>query len=98
MTTLCTWCGTEFEPRSNGSSAQRFCSKDCRENFNTACRIWAAQEYQAERVSIFELRRCLEQHTRCVQRDLAPQGTQPTPATGKRPGAPVAARGVETRR
>ena len=74
MSQLCTWCGTEFEPRHNGGSAQRFCSKNCRENFNTACRIWAAQEYQAERVSIFEFRRCLEQHTRCVQRDLGSEG------------------------
>ena len=24
MTSLCMWCGTEFEPRSNGGSAQRF--------------------------------------------------------------------------
>ena len=77
----CTWCGTEFEPRSNGGSTQRFCSKNCRENFNTACRIWAAREYQAERVSIFELRTCLEQHTRSLQRDLDSQGIPTTPAT-----------------
>ena len=96
MTTLCTWCGTEFEPRSNGSSAQRFCSKDCRENFNTACRIWAAQEYEAERVSIFDLRTCLEQRARSLQRDLASQGVPTTPATGKRPDAPAAARSRET--
>ncbi len=74
MTSLCTWCGTNFQPRNNGGSAQRFCSKDCRQNFNTACRIWAAHEYQAERVSIFELRKALQQHTRCVQRDLSSEG------------------------
>ena len=57
---------------------QRFCSKDCRQNFNTTCRIWGAREYEGERVSIFELRTLLGQHTRCVQRDSAPEGCQST--------------------
>ena len=98
MTSLCTWCGTEFEPRHNGGSTQRFCAAPCRRAFDSACRIWAAQEYEAERVSIFELRAALQQRARSLERDLASQGAQPTPSTGKRPGAPVAARGVETRR
>ena len=49
----CTWCGTEYEPHNNGGD---FCKEDCRREFNTACRIWAVQEYEAERVSIFALR------------------------------------------
>ncbi len=73
---LCTWCGTDYEPRRNGGSAQQFCKKDCRESVNTACRVWAAQEYDAERLSIFTLRSCLEQHTRCVESDPASEGTQ----------------------
>ncbi len=74
MSQLCTWCGTAFDPRSNGGSAQRFCSKDCRQDFNTACRIWAAAEYEAERLSIFTLRSCLEQHTRSLGCDRANTG------------------------
>ena len=97
MTSLCTWCGNEFEPRSNGGSTQRFCAKDCRENFNTACRIWAAREYQAERVSIFDLRTCLEQRARSLQRDPAPEGARPTRPAREHPGAPAAAQGVEAR-
>ena len=85
-TNHCTWCGTAYEPRSNGGSAQRFCSKDCRQNFNTACRIWAAAEYEAERLSIFTLRSCLGQHTRCAQRDPTSERTQ-GPETGARPYA-----------
>ena len=81
MNPLCTWCGTAYKPRSNGGSAQRFCSKDCRESFNTACRVWAAQEYEAERLSIFTLRSCLGQHTRRTQRDPAPEGAK-APETG----------------
>ncbi len=42
---------------------------------------WAAQEYEAERLSIFTLRTCLGQRTRCVQRDLASGGPQ-APETG----------------
>ena len=42
MSQLCTWCGTEHEPRSNGGRPQRFCSAPCRRAFETACRIWAA--------------------------------------------------------
>ncbi len=49
---LCTWCGTE--------TAEEYCSEPCRESFNAACRIWATQEYAAERLSIFTLRACLE--------------------------------------
>ncbi len=79
MSQICTWCGTEFEPRSNGGQPQEFCSKDCRQDFNTACRIWAAQEYRAERVSIFTLRTCLYQRARSLQRD-------PAPERGKAPG------------
>ena len=80
MSALCTWCGTAYEPRSNGGSAQRFCSAPCRRAFDTACRIWAAQEYEAERVSIFTLRTALYQRARSLQRDPAsasPKTTHP---------------------
>ena len=89
MSALCTWCGTAYEPRCNGGSVQRFCSKDCRESFNTACRVWAAAEYEAERLSIFTLRSCLGQHTRCVQRDSAPGGTGKALETGTRTDGPL---------
>ncbi len=58
MSTLCTWCGTE-----HGGGAG-FCSDGCRQDFDTACRLWGAAEYEAEEVSIFTLRSCLEQHKR----------------------------------
>ncbi len=74
MSQLCTWCGTAYEPRSNGGSAQRFCSAPCRRAFDSACRIWAAQEYEAERVSIFTLRTALYQRARCVESDPASEG------------------------
>ena len=67
----CTWCGTEFEPRSNGGSAQRFCAAPCRRAFECACRIYAAQEFEAQRVSISDLRAAVQQRARSLQRDLA---------------------------
>ena len=89
MSKLCMWCGTDFEPRSNGGSAQRFCSKNCRQDFNTACRIWAAQEYEVERVSIFQLRTCLGQRACCVQRNPAPEGLRAAPEAAKDSGGPL---------
>ncbi len=82
MATLCIWCGTEHE-----AGVEGFCSEDCRRDFNTACRIWAAAEYEAERVSIFELRTALYQRARSLGRDpasaspSAPPDTEPSPAS-----------------
>ena len=53
--------------------AQRFCSRDCRHDFHTACRIWAMRELEAGRLSLSALRRCAGLRIRCVQRDLASQ-------------------------
>ncbi len=84
MSRLCTWCGTAYEPRCNGGSAQRFCSAPCRRAFDSACRIWAAAEYDAERVSIFALRTAFYERARCVESDPASEGSLP-PETGARP-------------
>ena len=56
MGSLCAWCGIK--------TAEEFCSEDCRQDFDTACRVWAAGEYNAERLSIFTLRSCLTRHRR----------------------------------
>ena len=90
MSTLCTWCGSQYESRRNGGRPQRFCSAPCRRAFETACRIWAAQEYEAERLSIFTLRTALHQRARSLQRNLASKGPQ-VPETEKCSGGPVAA-------
>ncbi len=71
MDALCTWCGVE--------TAEKFCSEGCRQDFNTACRVWAAAEYEAERVSIFELRTALYQRARSLQRNSASASPRHTP-------------------
>ncbi len=90
MSRLCTWCGSEYEPRSNGGSAQRFCSAPCRRAFDSACRIWAAAEYDAERVSIFALRTAFYERARCVESDPASEGSQAL-ETAARPAGPLSA-------
>ena len=87
MSRLCTSCGNPYEPRSNCGSEQQFCSKDCRQNFHAACRIWGQEAYGTGEVSIFQLRTCLGRRTRRAQRDLAVEGTQPE--TGACTGEPL---------
>ncbi len=89
MSRLCTWCGTAYKPRSNGGSVQRFCSAPCRRAFDSACRIWAAQEYEAERVSIFALRTAFYERARSLQRDLTSEGAQAAPEATKDSGDPL---------
>ncbi len=72
----CLWCGTEFEPRSNGGKPQRFCSAPCRRAFDTACRVYAAAEVEASRLPVSALKMALEQRARSLGRDLAREGTQ----------------------
>ncbi len=80
MSRLCTWCGTAYKPRSNDGSAQRFCSAPCRRAFDSACRIWAAAEHDAERVSIFALRAAFYERARCAQSNPASErGKAPEP-------------------
>ncbi len=70
----CIWCETKFAARKNGGSAQRFCSKDCRQDFHIACRTWAVREYEAGRVSLTALRSPPGQRARCIERDSDPKG------------------------
>ncbi len=69
----CIWCEAKFAARKSGGSAQRFCSKDCRQDFHIACRTWAVQEYEYGRESLTALRTPLRQRARCIERDFAPQ-------------------------
>ncbi len=88
MSRLCTWCGTTYEPRINGGSAQRFCSAPCRRAFDSACRIWAAAEYAAERVSIITLRTGFYKRARSLGRDPAQERGKP-PETGAHTDEPL---------
>lgn len=73
MSPLCTWCGTDFEPQGTGRSVKKFCSKSCRRDFHTTCRIWGEEQYGCGQVTIFQLRTCLGRRARRAQHDLARQ-------------------------
>ena len=94
MSKLCTWCGTAYELRANGGSVQRFCSAPCRRAFDSACRIWADAEYEAERVSIFALRTAFYERARSLGRDPAPGGTQALKTEKRTDGPPAPDVGV----
>lgn len=72
----CLWCGTGFRPRATGGSPQRFCAAPCRRAFDMACRIYAAMEIDAGRLSVSTLRMALEQRARCLERGLGPRHPQ----------------------
>ena len=81
---ICTWCGAEFESRGTGGSAKRFCSKNCRHDFHSACRAWGEEAYGTGEVSIFQLRTCLGRRARCTERHL-PSGRTFLSEAGARP-------------
>ncbi len=72
MSALCTWCGSQYESRSNGGRPQRFCSPDCRRDFFAACRAWAVREFEAGRVSVKDLHGASTQRARCYKGATAP--------------------------
>ena len=81
----CLWCEAQFEPRASGGKRQRFCSKDCRQDFFTACRDWAVGEVEAGRISMSTVRMALQQRARCVQHDLGPARPRPPGKSRRRP-------------
>ncbi len=79
MSHICTWCGTAYEPRTNGGKRQKFCSKDCRQDFFATCRDWAVSEVEAGRVLVSTVRRGTEQRARSLGRDLGQEATRGAP-------------------
>ncbi len=90
----CTWCGTEFEPQVTGRSAKRFCSKDCRQTFHAACRIWGEEAYGAGEVSTFQLQTCFARRARRTECDPALGGVQARETEKRMGGASRADVGV----
>ena len=91
MTQPCTWCGTEFDPQVTGRSVKRFCSKDCRQSFHAACRIWGEEAFGTGEASIFQLRACFARRARRAERDQANTGHPPAAQAQARPDSPESA-------
>ena len=53
----CLWCGTTFQPRTDGGTAQRFCKPACRRAFDHASRAWVRRQFDAGLLSVADLRR-----------------------------------------
>ncbi len=56
----CLWCRRGFAPRRTGGSPQRFCSRTCRNNFNTAARRWVRAAVDHGRLSVEDLKKAPE--------------------------------------
>jgi len=52
----CLWCGTAFQPRTDGGTAQRFCTPACRRAFDQVSRAWVRRQVDAGLLSIADLR------------------------------------------
>jgi hypothetical protein len=52
----CLWCGTTFQPRADGGTAQRFCKPACRRAFDHASRAWVRRQVDAGLLSVADLR------------------------------------------
>ena len=85
----CLWCEAEFAQRKTGGMAQRFCSKDCRQDFFSACRDWAVGEVLAGRLSVSTVRMAHQQRARCVQHDLGPALPRTPGKSRSRPDGPL---------
>ena len=90
MSQPCTWCGSTFEPQVTGRSVKKFCSKDCRQNFHAACRIWGEEAFGTGEVSIWQLQTCFARRARRTQRDFDTEGSKASEMK-QRTGGPVAA-------
>ncbi len=86
----CLWCEGEFQPRASGGSGQRFCSKDCRQEYHRACRIWADRVVTAGLLPASALRVAPEQHIRSLQSHLAPRANSSAPKAVARPDGALA--------
>ncbi len=71
MALLCTWRRTEHE-----AAAGHFCSDECSQNFSTACRIGAEEQYGCGEVSVWQLQRCLKHHAHRASADSASESTK----------------------
>ena len=91
MTAACLWCETAFEPRVSGGSAQRFCGKDCRQEFHTAARAWAERAVLSGLIPVAAFKVARKQHARCVQGHSRLRGVRSAPKANGAVGANLAA-------
>ena len=54
----CDWCEEPFSPRKTGGTPQRFCAKQCRQDFHTAARQQTVRALARGSISINDLKHC----------------------------------------
>ena len=71
----CMWCGEPFAPRKTGGKRQRFCSEQCRRDFDRGCRAWVKQFVSSELLPVAALKYAQCQRARSLKAHL---GSAPT--------------------
>ena len=70
MKAKCYWCEGEFDPKWVGANEKRFCTVDCKDDFNTALRHYGRKAHDAGDVSVETLRRDKPPRKRSWRRSL----------------------------
>ena len=87
----CLWCDGPFTPRTTGGKRQRFCSEQCRRDFDSGLRAWAAHAVSFGLLPVSALKDALKQRARCVEARFGLDATHDTgQATTPNLGAPTA--------
>lgn len=64
----CPWCGHPFLPHTSGGRRQRFCSPQCRRQFEINLRQWGQEQFDLGHVTVS----ALKQRARCSRAQQAP--------------------------
>ncbi len=83
----CMWCGDPFTPRATGGKRQRFCSEQCRRDFDSGCRAWVKQFVSSELLPVAALKYALRQRARSFSDIPAPNPTETQDRLSRRSGA-----------
>ena len=83
----CMWCGDPFTPRATGGKRQRFCSEQCRRDFDSGCRAWGKQFVSSELLPVAALKHVLCQRARSFSGIPASNPTETQDRPSRRPGA-----------
>ncbi len=83
----CMWCGDPFTPRATGGKRQRFCSEQCRRDFDRGCRAWVKQFVSSELLPVAALKHALCQRARSLNGIPAPNQTEAPDGSSRRSGA-----------
>ena len=55
----CLWCSQTFSEQHRGGSSQKFCCKQCKQQYEKSLRLWTLLQLEKEKISVKDLQRLL---------------------------------------